>query len=435
MTPIHTILTHESPDLDAIMSVLLMRKFGEDKFPGVSEAKFQFASANSLPGGKTPKELEAEGILALDIGGGRFDTHPVGNAVDKNKRERSATDLIAEELAVIYDERWAPLVEYTRLQDTQGHSLLSKEFIHHLVSIHTILLGLELVHRNDSEGKLIAGMKILENIPIYLENKDKNFNFQELLTHLIDRYMLESEPNPEVPPQAYDNFNKWYQKLQFKPKEAFSSIQMDDFVSLKAIAIGAFYNYNKDRESVFQIVKICLDAILRREEQWHLALKDFLENAESKRIDKAVVTHISSPNGMVIKAARYKGRGDLILYRDPSNGATSILRRQKGPLSRFPLKELAAKVRLVECVENDETPEYDLLEGEGTIHGWFLHQSGNLLIKGSPKARDFEPSKIPLEVIAKIAYYQLSEEFAFPSKYGLAYLEYQKYLLQQKFKR
>ena len=435
MTPIHTILTHESPDLDAIMSVMLMRKFGEDKFPGVAEAKLMFASAGKLPEGKSPAELEAEGILALDIGGGRFDTHPVGNTVDSSKRERSATDLIAEELGLIYDETWAPLVEYTRLQDTQGHSMLSKEFIHHLVSIHTILLGLELVHTRDSEGKLRAGMKILENIPIYLENKDKNFNFQELLTHLIDRYMLESEPNPEVPPQAYDNFNRWYQKLQYKPKEAFSTLDMDDFVSLRAIAIGAFYNNGKDREKVYEVIKICLDAIFRREEQWHLALKDFLDNAVSKRVDKAVVTHITSTNGMVIKAARYKGRGDLIIYRDPTNGATSILRRQKGPLSRFPIKELAAKIRLAEAFENEETPDFEIIEAEGTNHGWFLHQSGNLLIKGSPKALDFVPSKIPIEVIAKIAYYQLSEEYPFPTKYGLAYLDYQKYQLQQKFKR
>ena len=332
----HTILTHESPDLDAMMSVLLMQKFGEEKYPGVSTAKLQFASANKLPDGKSPDELEKEGILCLDIGGGRFDTHPVENKVEKEKRERSASDLIGEELGVIFDESWAPLIEYTRLQDTQGYSLSSKEYIHHLVSIHTILLGLEILHRGDSEGKLRAGISVLENIPVFVENKDKNFNFKELLTQMIDRFTFESEPNPDIPDSAYDNFNKWYQRLAFKPKEAFASAELDEMVSLKAIAIGAFYNFDKDREKVYEILSICLKAIFAREEQWSLALKIFQTEAVSKRINKAMVTYVSSENGMVIKACRYKGKGDLIIYRDPLTGATSILKRHTGPLERFP---------------------------------------------------------------------------------------------------
>lgn len=431
----HTILTHESPDLDAIMSVLLMRKFGEEKFPGVSTAKIEFASAGKLPDGKSTDELEKEGILCLDIGGGRFDTHPVGTQMDQNKRERSASDLVGEELGLIYDENWAPLIEYTRLQDTQGYSLSSKEYIHHLVSIHTMLLGLDIMYNGDSEGKLQAGMNILENIPVYVENKAKNFNFKELLTQLIDRYTLESEADPEIPTNAYDNFNKWYQRLQLKPKEAFATEELDDMVSLKAIAIGAFYNNAKDRDKVFEVVSLCLKAIFTREEQWALALKEFAEKAVSKRINSAMVTYITSENGMVIKASRYKGKGDLIIYRDPATGATSILRRQKGPLERFPLRELAAKVRLAECTEQEEEVNYESLEAEGTVHGWFLHQSGNLLIKGSPKATDFVPSKIPIDLIAKIAYYQLSDNFPFPTKYGLAYMGYQRWMLQQKFKK
>jgi hypothetical protein len=388
-----------------------------------------------LPEGKSPQELEDDGILALDIGGGRFDTHPVGTELKESKRERSATDLIAEELGVIYDETWAPLVEYTRLQDTQGYSLSSKEYIHHLISIHTILLGLEIMYRGDSEGKLKAGLKVLENIPVYVANREKNFNYQELLMQMIDRFTFENEPDPEIPSQTYDNFNKWYQRLQYKPKDAFATAELDDLVSLKAIAIGAFYNHDKDREKVYEVISLCLKAIFSREEQWARALKEFKEKANSKKINKAMVTYITSENGMVIKASRYKGKGDLIIYREPLTGATSILRKQKGPLERFPMQELAAKVRLSECVETGEQPEYEKLEAEGTIHGWFLHQSGNLLIKGSPKATDFIPSKIPIEALAKIAYYQLSDSFTFPSQYGLAYMEYQRWQLQQRFKK
>jgi hypothetical protein len=428
----HTLLTHESPDLDAILSMLMMRTFGEERYPGVSSAEIKFASANALPDGKTAEALEQEGVLCLDIGGGRFDTHPNANSKNAHKADRSASDLVAEDLGLIYDETWAPLVEYARLQDTTGHSLKSKDYVHHLVSIHTMLLGLDILHKQDSMGKLSAGMNFLTHIPKFIERRDKQFNITELLEPMIERYTFENPPNPEIPSKAYDNFNRWYTRLTQQPKEAFAKDPMDEMVSLKAIAIGAFYNFDKDREKVYELVSNILDAILKREEQWALALKIFNEDAVSRRMHKAFITHIESENGMVIKAARYRNKGDLIIYRDPSNGATSILRRQQGPLGHFPLQEFAAKVRLAEATEQGEKPDYEKLEEVGTIHGWFLHQSGNLLINGSPKASDFIPSKIALEDLAKLAYYQLGSE-GLPIQYASPYMEYQRHLLKSKF--
>jgi hypothetical protein len=270
-------------------------------------------------------------------------------------------------------------------------------------------------------GKLSAGMNFLTHIPKFIERRDKQFNITELLEPMIERYTFENPPNPEIPSKAYDNFNRWYTRLTQQPKEAFAKDPMDEMVSLKAIAIGAFYNFDKDREKVYELVSNILDAILKREEQWALALKIFNEDAVSRRMHKAFITHIESENGMVIKAARYRNKGDLIIYRDPSNGATSILRRQQGPLGHFPLQEFAAKVRLAEATEE-----------VGTIHGWFLHQSGNLLINGSPKASDFIPSKIALEDLAKLAYYQLGSE-GLPIQYASPYMEYQRHLLKSKF--
>ena len=433
----HTLLTHESPDLDAILSVLIMKRFGEDKYPGVSTASVRFTSANHMPDNKTPAELEQEGILCLDIGGGRFDTHPVEGMVDAEKQESCAAELVAKDLGVIFDEDWAPFIEYARLQDTTGHSLKSKDYVHHLVSIHTILLGLDILHQGDSQAKLETGMDIIEHIPAYFPHRDKQFNYRELLLQLVDRYMLEHPPTEDIPKKAYQNFNKWYKRLDIKPKDAFSTVNvLDDIVSLKAIAIGAFYRFDKDREKVYQVVSTCLDAIIKREERWALALQEFEEKAIIKRLGKAFVTAIASPNGMVIKAARYRNKGDLIIYRDSSSGATSILRKQKGPLAHMPLEELAAKVRLAECVEREERPQYDQLEALGMVHGWFLHQSGNMLIKGSPKATDFEPSKISLEHLNKIAYYQLmSEHFSMPSRYSAAYMQYRMEVLQSKFEQ
>lgn len=429
----HTLLTHESPDLDAMMSVLLMQRFGEDKLPGVSSAQVAFASAENLPDGKTPQQLEDEGILALDIGGGRFDTHPVGTDMQEEKRSRSATDLVAEYLGVIYDGDWAPLVEYTRLQDTQGHAIFSKDYLHHLPALHTILLGLDILAEGDSAKKLEYGQQILECIPAYVPHRDKQFNVQELLVSMIERYLFETPPEADVPPEAWENFNKWYERLQFAPKKAFGVHELDDLVSLRAIAIGAFYRFEKDREKVYELIRLCLHAIMKREAKWYLALKDFEELATTTEVEKARISAIESPNGMVIKAARFRSKGDLIIYREPQSGATSILRRAKGPLEHFSLAELAAKVRIAEAVECGENPDFGQLESVGTVNGWFLHQSGNLLIKGSPKAPQFVASKLPLDTLMRLACYQLSDSQPFPLKYAKAYMEYQQHLLKQRF--
>ena len=59
-----------------------------------------FSSANTLPDGKTADQLEDEGIMPLDIGGGRFDTHPVADCDNVEKWDTCASQLVAEELGV-----------------------------------------------------------------------------------------------------------------------------------------------------------------------------------------------------------------------------------------------------------------------------------------------------------------------------------------------
>ena len=69
---VQALLTHTHPDLDAILSIHLLRKHGKPAFEGTEEAEWRFTSANALPDGKSPEQLEEEGVLTLDTGGGRF---------------------------------------------------------------------------------------------------------------------------------------------------------------------------------------------------------------------------------------------------------------------------------------------------------------------------------------------------------------------------
>lgn len=418
--PISEILTHEFPDLDAILSVLLLRKFGEEKFPGVSQAKVSFSSAGQLPDDLTPKQLEKKGILAVDIGGGRFDSHP-SSTTGKAKHDRSATDLVAEYLEVIDHPEWALLVEYARLQDTTGHSLYSTNQMHHLVSLHTILLGLGILHPKDSTSKLEKGIRVVENIPFYIRHKQDNFS-SALLREGIQTYLKKLEIDLENPPAWIDLFKQWFQRLHEKPKAAFGKNPMDRMVSLKAICQGAYFRFGEDMEKVQPILELCLEAMFEREKTWQDALDQYDQNTIVKEIGALKLVTIESANGMVIKAARFRHKPDILIYKNPADGAVTIFVQRRGRLENFPFETLAARIRLAEAVECGELPDYDNLEAQGTHHGWFLHQSNIMLIRGSKKQTDFIPTKITLENINLLIYsiFEHELEMQLPKEYGEA---------------
>lgn len=400
--PINKILTHEFPDLDAMLSVLLLRQFGEEKFPGVSKAEVTFSSAGQLPDDLTPKQLEKKGILAVDIGGGRFDSHPSATT-GRAKKDRSATDLVAEYLEVIDHPEWSLLVEYARLQDTTGHSMYSTNQMHHLVSLHTILLGLGLLYPDDSATKLAKGIRVIENIPYYVRHKQDNFS-SVFLREGIQAYLEKQNIDLEDPPAWIGLFKQWLDRLNQKPKAAFGKNPMDRIVSLKAICQGAYFRYGEDMEKVQPILELCLEAMFEREKTWQDALDQYDQNTVVKEIHALRLVTISSANGMVIKAARFRHKPDILFYQNPEDGAVTIFVQRRGRLEQFPFETLAARIRIAEAVESGEAPDYENLEAHGTHHGWFLHQSNIMLIRGSKKQTDFIPTKISLENINLLIY-------------------------------
>ena len=67
--PIHTIVLYPRPHPDNIVALYLLREFGEQHFPGIRQAQIQFWP--SVPPGKTADDWEREGVLMIDIGGGK----------------------------------------------------------------------------------------------------------------------------------------------------------------------------------------------------------------------------------------------------------------------------------------------------------------------------------------------------------------------------
>jgi hypothetical protein len=115
------ILTHERPHLDEIVAVWLLRRFGEQRFPGVATATVSFTSARKLvEAGLKPEDYEARGMLLLGIGGGRLDEHPT---MEENRKAGDcATTLVAKELGVSDDPALAKILRFVRAADVEGNA-------------------------------------------------------------------------------------------------------------------------------------------------------------------------------------------------------------------------------------------------------------------------------------------------------------------------
>ena len=115
--PIHTIAIFSKIQPDTVAAVFLLQEFGEKFFPGIAKAKVVFWTA--LPTGKTAAELEAEGTLPIDLGGGTFDHH-------KHKGESAAT-LVANYLGVMSNPSLKKLLAYAKRDDLEGKGTLSTD--------------------------------------------------------------------------------------------------------------------------------------------------------------------------------------------------------------------------------------------------------------------------------------------------------------------
>jgi len=147
LSALRAIVTHPTPDLDALLCIHLLRRFGEDLFPGASACELEFLSPAQIEEMGGASALEGRGRLVVDVGGGRFDNHP--SADSAGDLDASAAELVAEHLGVRGQPELGKLLEFGARQDLKGESIRSRDPVDHAIALPAVIDGLNLLHPGD----------------------------------------------------------------------------------------------------------------------------------------------------------------------------------------------------------------------------------------------------------------------------------------------
>ena len=137
--------------VDTAIAYFLLKNFGQEKFDGIAEATPLFWT--ELPDGKTPDELEAEGFVLIDLGGGKFDHHRLG---PENKKF-SVSHLVAQHLGIETYPELQKLLELARRDDLEGKGTLSQDTIDRAFGISGLLSALNKTY-SESPGRILQAI-------------------------------------------------------------------------------------------------------------------------------------------------------------------------------------------------------------------------------------------------------------------------------------
>ena len=99
----------------------LLKKFGENKFPGISKARivcWNSGDGNGVGVKRSVDDYEKEGALFIGVGGGRFDEHPVASG-ERKQNECSAT-LVAKALGIADDPSLEKILKFALNNDIKA---------------------------------------------------------------------------------------------------------------------------------------------------------------------------------------------------------------------------------------------------------------------------------------------------------------------------
>ena len=151
-----TIILPGKLHVDIVVALLLLREYGESKFPGISKAKLKFV--DSVPGEFKPKDLEATGVIAIDTGGGRFDHHD-----DETKLAKEcSTTLVAKYLGINQDPALKKLIRFALRDDIEGKGIVSGDVLDRAFGFPGLLINLTRYYPDKPQKVIEIALPLLQ---------------------------------------------------------------------------------------------------------------------------------------------------------------------------------------------------------------------------------------------------------------------------------
>ncbi len=144
--PVHTIAIFPKIQVDTLVSIYLLKTFGEEAFPGVKDAKIAFMS--KAPEGKKPDEIEREGMLLVDLGG-MFDHHRTNT--ESGKRQDCAATLVARYLGIDKQKYLEKLLQWAKRDDLEGKGTISEDSLDRAFGLSGVISTLNRVLKETPE--------------------------------------------------------------------------------------------------------------------------------------------------------------------------------------------------------------------------------------------------------------------------------------------
>ncbi|OGZ31695.1 MAG: hypothetical protein A3H02_01360 [Candidatus Niyogibacteria bacterium RIFCSPLOWO2_12_FULL_41_13] len=172
------IIIPTQPHPDTIVAIFLLKKFGEEKFPGIKEAQIEIKSVITQK--ETEENLAKQGILILDLGGGKFDHH--------NKKNQTLSDLVADDLEIKDDPALTKLLQYARRDDIFGKGIISTDLLDRAFGLSALIANLN--------KSLIGNPNRV--VDIILPILTAHYNEEERRTKLLPRELEKKIKSEEV---------------------------------------------------------------------------------------------------------------------------------------------------------------------------------------------------------------------------------------------
>lgn len=415
------VVTHVQPHLDEITAYWLLRKFGEEKFPGIESAELIFWSqGRGTPDGRPVQEYEKKDHLFIGTAGGSlFDEHPLDG---EGTREDCSVTLVAKHLGIA-DPRLKEIIAEVAHDDLEASS---QPF-----DLPSIIKVLNYQHPDQSKEVVEWGFQALEVLqkpasPVKFEQFEKlvvewlsqRFGSNQLMvgTAAAAAKALKVDGKPTL-----KQILGYAVSVNSRKPESKVSL-LDSAVIVEAMSAA---NPAGFKEWLFW----ALDAKLAEQIDFHETAAREFKRAQvitlryRKRDLKVVVIESSCPS--ISKFARSKQgcEADIVIQRQPVSGKflkgnVQIFTNQRIGLDTrdmirlIRIREQEIKFAQGELDEEDMTTDWDLLESEGTVSGaeeWYY--LGGMYLNGSFSAPDVPCTWISLDEIVEIVKTSFADDF------------------------